>query len=196
MLYGTDKVVRESIRNTGIRELSCRHGTTVSVIRKNSIFCCRLPRFHSIVLPSIARVRHEGRAACCPGGSAVVDSLPRSSRAASYRLRPALGLLLFGCRQSLVIQDSSFLAIPRREIGLRHSDRSAYATQSGTGRGANDADDLIDLSLTVLDHANASFSAVVDQDVLMVDLGQINRARRFRRLNSRSTIWWIALAIN
>ena len=46
-------------------------------------------------------------------------------------------------------------------------------TGGGPGRGANDGDDVIDMSLAVLDHSIASFSATSDVESLMVDLGEV-----------------------
>lgn len=43
----------------------------------------------------------------------------------------------------------------------------------GAGRGANDANDVIDMGLTVVDRSEASFAASGDVDSLLVDLGTI-----------------------
>lgn len=45
--------------------------------------------------------------------------------------------------------------------------------QGGAGVGANDANDTINVSLAVLDHANPSFDAVADQNVLNIDFGDV-----------------------
>lgn len=54
-------------------------------------------------------------------------------------------------------------------------DNLDVTTQGGAGRGANDGDDTIDLSLTVLDHSNASFLAGIDSDRLTIDFGVITQ---------------------
>jgi len=43
----------------------------------------------------------------------------------------------------------------------------------GAGRGDNDADDTIDVSLDVLDHAEASFVGGASQDTLLLDFGTV-----------------------
>lgn len=44
-------------------------------------------------------------------------------------------------------------------------------TSAGAGGGSADGDDVITATLDVLDHAEASFNAVVNQDTLVIDLG-------------------------
>jgi endonuclease I len=46
-------------------------------------------------------------------------------------------------------------------------------TQGGAGRGANDGNDTINVSLNVLDHANPSFSLAGDINSLNIDLGTV-----------------------
>ncbi len=46
-------------------------------------------------------------------------------------------------------------------------------TAGGSGRGANDGNDTINLSLNVLDHANPSFSLISDTNSLSYDFGTI-----------------------
>ncbi len=46
-------------------------------------------------------------------------------------------------------------------------------TGGGAGRGANDANDVIDVSLSVLDHANPSFSLSSDINSLALDFGTV-----------------------
>ncbi len=46
-------------------------------------------------------------------------------------------------------------------------------TAGGTGRGANDGNDTINLALNVLDHANPSFSLVSDANSLVYDFGTV-----------------------
>jgi endonuclease I len=46
-------------------------------------------------------------------------------------------------------------------------------TAGGSGKGANDANDTINVSLPVLDHANPSFSLLSDQNTLNYDFGTV-----------------------
>jgi endonuclease I len=46
-------------------------------------------------------------------------------------------------------------------------------TAGGSGKGANDANDTINVSLPVLDHANPSFSLLADQNTLNYDFGTV-----------------------
>lgn len=52
-------------------------------------------------------------------------------------------------------------------------DNLDITTQGGAGVGANDANDLINVSLSVLDHANPSFSGLSDVNALSFDFGTI-----------------------
>ncbi len=52
-------------------------------------------------------------------------------------------------------------------------DNLDVTTGGGAGRGANDADDLIDISLDVLDHANPSFASGSDLNFLTHNFGSI-----------------------
>ncbi|MEM8946824.1 MAG: endonuclease [Planctomycetota bacterium] len=52
-------------------------------------------------------------------------------------------------------------------------DNLDVTTAGGAGRGANDADDVIDITLEVLDHANPSFAVDSNQDLLVHDFGTI-----------------------
>ncbi len=47
------------------------------------------------------------------------------------------------------------------------------STSAGSALGSDDPDDLISVSATILDHANASFSSAADQNVLTIDFGSI-----------------------
>jgi endonuclease I len=46
-------------------------------------------------------------------------------------------------------------------------------TSSGAGHGSTDGDDVINVSLSVLDHANGSFESPTDQDTLTIDFGSV-----------------------
>jgi endonuclease I len=46
-------------------------------------------------------------------------------------------------------------------------------TSAAAGQGLNDGNDVITVSLDVLDHANASFTAGVDQNTLTIDFGTV-----------------------
>ncbi|MEM9643651.1 MAG: endonuclease [Planctomycetota bacterium] len=63
--------------------------------------------------------------------------------------------------------------LPGQNFGLIGVDNLDVTTQGGTGRGGNDGDDVISLSVTVLDHANPSFSNIEDVDTLLLDLGDV-----------------------
>jgi endonuclease I len=63
--------------------------------------------------------------------------------------------------------------LPGVTNGVVVVDNLDVTTQGGSGRGANDENDTINLSITVLDHANASFSDSADENVLLVDLGSV-----------------------
>ncbi|MEO2049473.1 MAG: endonuclease [Pirellulales bacterium] len=52
-------------------------------------------------------------------------------------------------------------------------DNLDITTGAGTGHGENDGNDLLNISLNVLDHANASFSDVADLNTLLLDLGSV-----------------------
>ena len=52
-------------------------------------------------------------------------------------------------------------------------DNLDVTTAGGSGRGANDADDIIDVTLDVLDHANPSFAGGSDLNSLTHDFGTI-----------------------
>jgi len=49
-------------------------------------------------------------------------------------------------------------------------------SSEGSGQGSDDGDDVIDVSLTVLDHADASFASNVDSNALTIDFGSIPQA--------------------
>ena len=50
-------------------------------------------------------------------------------------------------------------------------DNLDVTTGGGVGRGANDGNDVVTVQMSVLDHANPSFSGVADVNTLHVDLG-------------------------
>lgn len=54
-------------------------------------------------------------------------------------------------------------------------DNLDVTTNGGAGHGANDADDTINVSLDVFDHANPSFLAGSDQNVLTLDFGTVDQ---------------------
>ena len=54
-------------------------------------------------------------------------------------------------------------------------DNLDITTGGGTGHGGNDGDDVITLTVNVLDHANASFHPVNDEDFIAIDLGTITQ---------------------
>ncbi len=58
-------------------------------------------------------------------------------------------------------------------VGSVTIDNLDITTDGGAGRGANDADDVIDITLDVIDHANPSFASDIDLDVLTHDFGTV-----------------------
>ncbi|MEM1444548.1 MAG: endonuclease [Planctomycetota bacterium] len=65
-------------------------------------------------------------------------------------------------------------ATPGSLTGSVTIDNLDITTGLGSGFGAFDADDTINLSLDVLDHANPSFSLTEDVSELTIDLGQVS----------------------
>jgi endonuclease I len=63
--------------------------------------------------------------------------------------------------------------LPGMTDGLIVVDNLDVTTGGGTGNGSNDGDDFIDLSITVLDHANPSFSNLMDENTLLIELGDV-----------------------
>jgi len=58
--------------------------------------------------------------------------------------------------------------------GMILIDNLDITTQGGFGNGANDGNDLVDMTLKVLEHANASFASGTDMNSLTVDLGEVS----------------------
>ena len=52
-------------------------------------------------------------------------------------------------------------------------DNLDVTTGGGAGRGSRDVDDFIELSVSVLDHANPSFSNSIDDDALLIEFGDV-----------------------
>ncbi|MEM9411194.1 MAG: endonuclease [Planctomycetota bacterium] len=69
---------------------------------------------------------------------------------------------------------------PGINVGFVVVDNLDVTTGGGQGRGANDGDDVISMSLAVLDHSNASFSESSDEDVLSMDLGQVELGKTIK----------------
>jgi hypothetical protein len=63
--------------------------------------------------------------------------------------------------------------LPGVTEGLIVVDNLDVTTGGGPGNGSNDGDDFIDLSISVLDHSNPSFSNLMDEDSLLIDLGDV-----------------------
>ncbi len=62
-------------------------------------------------------------------------------------------------------------------------DNLDITTAGGTGRGANDANDTIHVSLSVLDHANPSFSLAADINTLSLDFGTVSLGSTMPTMN-------------
>lgn len=52
-------------------------------------------------------------------------------------------------------------------------------TSGGTGHGANDANDTVNVSLSVLSHANPSFNLAADENTLTFDFGTVTQGSTF-----------------
>src|SRR5262249_14737029 len=52
-------------------------------------------------------------------------------------------------------------------------DNLDITTQGGAGKGANDADDVINIRATVLEHANPSFAAATDTNSVTLNFGNL-----------------------
>jgi len=74
---------------------------------------------------------------------------------------------------NLVVGLSQTAAVAGRYTGAVTINNLDVTTQGGFGRGANDADDTINLAYDVLNHSNASFSAVSNLDLLTLDFGTV-----------------------
>lgn len=68
---------------------------------------------------------------------------------------------------------SSSTATAGLKTGTVTIDNLDVTTGGGAGRGANDANDVITVTMSVLDHANASFAAESDVNSLLIDFGTI-----------------------
>ena len=60
-------------------------------------------------------------------------------------------------------------------LGSVTLDNLDVTTGGGTGVGNNDADDVINLSYTILDHSNPSLSSSVDLDAITLDFGTVSQ---------------------
>ena len=56
-------------------------------------------------------------------------------------------------------------------------------TSAGSGRGSDDGDDTVNVTLRVLDHANASFNDVSDLDALLIEFGDVAQGTGQQSLN-------------
>lgn len=63
--------------------------------------------------------------------------------------------------------------VPGVTDGLIVIDNLDVTTQGGAGNGSNDGDDFIELSISVLEHSNPSFSNPKDADSLLIELGDV-----------------------
>jgi endonuclease I len=101
--------------------------------------------------------------------------------------------------------DSSTLAVGLNTNTFAAGSRSGsvtidnldITTGTGTGQGDNDSNDLLNVTLDVLDHANASFSDVADLNMLLLDLGTVVQGsaaptRDFDLFNLESTTGFTA----
>ena len=78
-----------------------------------------------------------------------------------------------GSRTINVGFDAADTASAGMKSGTVTVDNLDVTTAGGAGRGANDGDDTVGVSLLVLDHAQASLEALADVDAGTIDLGSI-----------------------
>lgn len=75
--------------------------------------------------------------------------------------------------KSLSVGLSTSTATAGLKSGSVTIDNLDITTQGGSGVGANDANDVVNVSLSVLDHANPSFSSTADVNAITLDFGTI-----------------------
>ena len=80
-----------------------------------------------------------------------------------------MGLRQYGVKSAL----SASTATAGLRSGIVTVDNLDVTAEGGAGRGANDGNDLFNVSLSVLDHANASFAGLSDLNELTIDFGSI-----------------------
>ena len=86
---------------------------------------------------------------------------------------------------------------PGMQTGTISIDNLDVTTAGGAGRGANDANDVITTTFTVLDHINGSFNASVDTNSLSIDFGTLTQGAThagvsFDLFNLESTVGFTA----
>ena len=62
---------------------------------------------------------------------------------------------------------------PGVTVGVIVVDNLDVTNGGGAGRGSRDEDDVINLSISVLEHANASFSDSADDNTMLIDFGDV-----------------------
>lgn len=75
--------------------------------------------------------------------------------------------------QSIEVGLSVSTASAGQQTGSVTIDNLDVTTGAGSGAGAQDGDDTVDLTFTVFDHAQASFDAVADTTTLTLDFGTV-----------------------
>ena len=75
--------------------------------------------------------------------------------------------------QSITVGLNTSTSSPGQATGAVTIDNLDITTGGGSGRGANDGDDVVNLSLTVLDHATPSFSPGTELTSLEIDFGAV-----------------------
>lgn len=104
-----------------------------------------------------------------------------------YRVTPSAGITtsLDGCYRAFAIGsggsseplsmsfDPGYTSTPGFVFGSVTIDNLDVTTQAGSGKGANDGDDLVSVAMTVFNAGNGSFEMGADVDQLSVDLGSV-----------------------
>ncbi|MAO19247.1 MAG: hypothetical protein CMJ35_01215 [Phycisphaerae bacterium] len=104
-----------------------------------------------------------------------------------YRVSPSAGITtnLDGCYQAFAIGtngssetltmsfDAGYTDNTGMVFGSVMIDNLDVTTQAGSGKGANDGDDLVSVAMSVFNPGNGSFDSGSDLDTLSIDLGTI-----------------------
>ena len=104
-----------------------------------------------------------------------------------YKVSPSAGITtnLDGCYQAFPIGsggsselltlsfDAGYTSSTGMVFGSVMIDNLDVTTQAGSGKGANDGDDLVSVAMSVFNPGNASFDAGSDLNALSIDLGTI-----------------------
>lgn len=93
-----------------------------------------------------------------------------STREGRYNAMPVGGF----ASQTMQVGLDTTTTVAGQRLGQIMIDNLDVTTGGGIDRGANDGNDIINVSLAVLDHATPSFSGSSVEDMLTLDFGQVN----------------------